>query len=174
MHYLKNFYFKTVKYNLINKFKYRKIKKLPKLKKMILHFSSTIPDIKKLFSGLLALELIGNQKGILIITKNKILSAKNRKSIGCKITLQKYNLFKVFANTILKTIPKLKNVNKFNFNKKVKKNIISYKFYNTFNFSELEKHYYFFNTLPKLVVNLLTTAENKKELEFFCRLFQFP
>ena len=176
MHYLKNFYLKTVKYNLINKFRYKKIKKLPKLKKIFLNFSSTTPDIKKLFSGLLALELIGNQKGIIITTKNTIISVKNCKStlVGCKITLQKYNLFKVFANTVLKTIPKLKDVNKFNLNKRVKKNTMSYKFHNAFNFSELEKHYYFFNTLPKLIIILLTTAENRKELEFFCRLFQFP
>ena len=176
MHYLKNFYFKTVKYNLINKFRYKKIKKLPKLKKIVLNFISITPDIKKLFSGLLALELIGNQKGILIVKKNTIISIKNCKNtfVDCKITLQKYNLFKVFANTVLKTIPKLKDVDKFNLNKRVKKNTVSYKFHNTFSFSELEKHYYFFNTLPKLIINLLTTAENEKELEFFFRLFQFP
>ena len=48
MHFLENFYFKTLKYDLINKFIYKNTTKLPKLKKIILNFGSKTADIKQL------------------------------------------------------------------------------------------------------------------------------
>ena len=74
MHFLEHFFFKTLKYDLINKFVFIDADKLPKLKKIILNFGFKTADMKQLSSGLLALELITNQKGILTTTtKSNIL-----------------------------------------------------------------------------------------------------
>jgi large subunit ribosomal protein L5 len=176
MHFIENFYFKTLKYDLINKFVYYDIHKLPKLKKIILNFGSPTANIKQLSSGLLAFELIANQKGILTTTKKSNILLKIRKGnpTGCKLTLQKYNLFNLFRKTIFEVFPKLKNFNGFNQNRKIKKNAFSYEIHDTFSFSELEGHYYFFNNLPKLDVTIVTTAKNEKELIFILKSLQFP
>lgn len=176
MHFLENFYFKTLKYDLINKFVYNNTNKLPKLKKIILNFGSKTADIKQLSSGLLAFELIANQKGILTTTKKSNILLKIRKGnpTGCKLTLQKYNLFNLFKKTIVEVFPKLKNFNGFTQTRKIKKNAFSYELHDTFSFSELEGHYYLFNNLPKLDITIITTAKDKKELIFILKSLQFP
>lgn len=176
MHFLENFYFKTLKYDLINKFVYDNTNKLPKLKKIILNFGSKTADIKQLSSGLLAFELIANQKGVLTTTKKSNILLKIRKGnpTGCKLTLQKYNLFNFLKKTIIEIFPKLKNFNGFTRNRKIKKNALSYELHDTFSFSELERHYYFFNNLPKLDITIITTTKNKKELKFILKSLQFP
>lgn len=176
MHFLEKFYFKTLKYDLINKFTYNNTNKLPKLKKVTLNFGSKTADAKQLASSLLAFELFANQKGILTTTKKPNILLKIRKGnpTGCKLTLQKHNLFNFFGKTIIEIFPKLKNFSGFNINRKLKKNAFSYELQDTFSFSELEDHYYLFSNLPKLDVIIVTTAKNKKELLFLLRSLQFP
>ena len=176
MHFLENFYFKTLKYDLINKFIYNNTTRLPKLKKIILNFGSKTADIKQLSSSLLTLELITNQKGILTTAKKSSILLKIRKGnpTGCKLTLQKYNLFNIFGKIIIEIFPKLKNFNGFALNRKIKKNAFSYELHDTFSFSELEGHYYFFNNLTKLDITIITSTKNKKELRFILKSFQIP
>lgn len=176
MHFLEKFYFRTLKYDLINKFRYNNTKNLPKLKKIILNFGSKTADAKQLASSLLAFELIANQKGILTTTKKPNILLKIRKGnpTGCKLTLHKHNLFNFFGKTIIEIFPKLKNFNGFNINQKLKQNTFFYKLHNTFSFSELENHYYLFSNLPKLDIIVITTAKNKEELIFLLRSLQFP
>lgn len=176
MHFLEHFYFKTLKYDLINKFVYHNTNNLPKLKKIILNFGSKTADIKELASSLLAFELIANQKGVLTTTNKSNILLKIRKGnpTGCKLTLQKYNLFNLFRKTIIEVFPKLKNFNGFTQNQRIKKNVFSYEIHDTFSFSELEGHYYLFNNLPKLDITIVTTTKNKEELIFILRSLQFP
>jgi len=176
MHFLNTFYFKTLKYDLINKFIYNNTTKLPKITKIILNFGSKTADIKQLSSSLLALELITNQKGVLTTTKKSNILLKIRKGnpTGCKLTLQKYNLFNIFGRTIIEVFPKLKNFNGFILHRKIKKNAFSYELQNTFSFSELKSHYYFFNNLTKLDITIITSTQNKKELIFILKSFQIP
>jgi len=176
MYFFKKFYLKTIKYILINKFIYKKLQIIPKLKKIVLNFSSKTTDMKKLFTGLLALELITNQKGILTNTKTFITSIKIRKGnpVGCKLTIQKNKIFKILNNIIFKILPKLQNIKKFILNQ-IKKNTLffNFKLYNIFNFSELEKHYYFFKNLFELNITIILISKKKREFIFFCKLFQF-
>jgi len=167
MHFLKSFYSATVKYQLTNKFAYRKITKLPKLKKIILNFGSKPTDTKKLFSSLLVFELIANQKGFFTTATNINVKLKVHKGnpSGCKLTVQKHNLFKIFADFLLNILI-LKKQNKFNLNK----NSISCVIKNTFSFLKLDSYYSFFNYLPDLNLTLVTASKNKKELIFFYRL----
>lgn len=164
MQFLKNFYLTNVRYQLTNKFVYKKITKLPKFKKVVLNFGSKTTDTKMLFSGLLAFELITNQKGLLTTTNIGVtFQIKKGNPAGCKLTLQKNNLFKFFTEFLLNVIPK---INRFNLNK----NTFSCKIEETLTLWKLETHYYFFNHLSDLNLTLVMTTNSKKEIVFFYKL----
>jgi large subunit ribosomal protein L5 len=176
MHFLEKFYSKTLKYELINKFKYNNTKNLPKLEKIILNFGCKTAEMHQLASCLLAVELITNQKGTFTKTKHANILFKIRKGnpTGCKITLQKFNLFNFLYRILSEVFPKLKNFKGFTVTKKMKKRTFSYELHETFSFSELEKHYYLFNNLPKLSVTVITSSKTKLELIYLLKSFQFP
>lgn len=176
MHFLEHFYFKTLKYDLVNKFVYSNVDKLPKLEKIILNFGFKTGDITQLSSGLLAFELIANQKGIITTTTKSNILLKIRKGnpTGCKLTLHKYSLFNFLSKIVMEVFPKLKNFNGFNHDRKTKKNAFSYEIHDTFSFSELEKHYYCFNNLPKLDITIITVTDDKKEFLFILKSLGFP
>jgi large subunit ribosomal protein L5 len=176
MHLLEYFYFKTLKYDLANKFIYSNADRLPKLKKIVLNFGFKSVDIKQLSSGLLAFELIANQNGVITTTTKSNILLKIRKGdpTGCKLTLQKYNLFNFLKKVILEVFPKLKNFSGFIQTRKIKKNSFSFEMHDTFSFFDLEKHFYCFNNLPKLDITVITTAQDKKELLFILKSLGFP
>lgn len=177
MHFLEKFYYKTLKYELINKFNYSSTKNLPNLKTIILNFGCKTADIKQLAACLLALELITQQKGSFTKTKYSKILFKIRKGnpTGCKVTLNKFNKFKFLELLTVEIFPKLKNFNGLN-SKNFKKNDFSYELNNTFSFPELEKNYYLFNNLPKLDISIVSSNFNKKseELLFLLKSYQLP
>jgi large subunit ribosomal protein L5 len=174
MHHLEKFYTKTIKYELLNKFAYTNTANLPELKKITLNFGCKTADIKQLSSGLLAFELIANQKGKLTTTKQPNILFKIRKGnpTGCKVTLFKHKLFNFFSTMLIEILPKLKNFT--NFNKKIKTNAFSCQLTETFYFSELENHYTLFNNLPILNVSIITNSKTKKEILFLLKSFKLP
>jgi large subunit ribosomal protein L5 len=176
VHFIEHFYFKTLKYDLINKYIYASADKLPKLKKIILNFGFKTADVKQLSAGLLAFELIANQKGTITTTTKSNILLKIRKGnpTGCKLTLQKYNLFDFMKKLVMEVFPKLKNFNGITPTRKIKKNAFSYEIHDTFSFFDLEGHYYYFNNLPKLDITIIITTKNKKEFLFILKSLQFP
>ena len=176
MHFLEKFYYKTLKYELINKFLYKHTKNIPKLKKITLNFGCKTADIKQLSSSLLAFEFISNQKGLLTKTKHSNILFKIRKGnpTGCKVTLSKFNSYNFFSKMVTEGFPKLKNFPGFKYNRKIKKNMFSYELHETFIFKELENHYYLFNNLPNLNITIITTTDNIKELILLLKSFQLP
>lgn len=176
MNSFEKFYNKTLKYELINKFNYQNIENLPKLKKIILSFNCKTSELKNLAIALLALELISKQKGTLTKAKRPNILLKIRKGhpTGCKITLQKKQIFKFFEKIITEILPKLKNLKELKFTDKMKKNTFSYEIYDTFSFFELEQHYYIFNNIPKLNITLITNSKTNIEMLFLLKSFQFP
>lgn len=176
MQFIKNFYLTTLNYDLVNKFKYKNTKELPKIKKIILNFGFQNNDIKNLASSLLALEIITNQYGVLTLTKKSNILLKLRKGnpVGCKVTLRNSNMYNFFSKMLLEIFPKIKNFDGFKNYKKIKKNTFSYNINDIFNFQELENHYYLFNNLPKCNVTIITNAKNKQELFFILKSLRFP
>lgn len=176
MHYLENFYNKTLKYELINKFIYTNNKKLPSVKKITLNFGCKNADIKQLASSLLAFELITNQQGKITKTKHSNILFKIRKGnpTGCKITLSKKNSFNFLFKMLVEIFPKLKKFSGFRISKKMKTNVFSYALQDTFSFNELENHYYLFNSLPKLNITIITNSNTKKEMFFLLKAFKLP
>jgi len=171
MYYFGYFAKKTIKHDLVNKFVYSKGAALPELKKIILNYGCKNTEMKLLSSSLLALELITSQKGILTSTKEANISLKIRKGnpTGCKVTLRKARMYKFFSKIACEIIPRLKVIKKL----EAEKSAFSYELHDAFSFSELEKHYSLFNSLPNLTVTLVTNCKTKKEFAFILKSLKF-
>ena len=173
MSFLNKYYKTVVKYDLINKFSYKTINKLPHIRFVTLSFNFIKFDIKLLISALAALEFITLNKGILTKSKVSNVSLKIRKGqpIGCKITLRKHKmnefLFKILNKIIINKTFK-KNTSNNNNN-----NIFSIKLKNILMFKELEQNYRFFKNLPNLNITIKTTNCNFKEFSFLITSFKF-
>ena len=175
MHYLENYYNKALKYELINKFQYSKLNKLPKIKKIILSFNCQTNEIKAISASLLALELLIYQKGFLTKTNKTKLFIKIRKGspAGCKLTLNKKLLLQFLTKNYLKIFPNIKNFDGLIF--KQNKNNFSYQIKNLFNSSDLENHYHLFYNLPKFNVALVVANSDKvEELLFIIQALKIP
>ena len=176
MHFLNYFYKKTLKFDLINKFYYTDLKKLPRLKKIVLNFSCRTTEIKKLSTHLLALELISNQKSILTTSKHPNLALKIKKGnpSGCKLTLRKNHMINFLSKSFNEIFPLIKNFSGIDTYKRVKKNTLSFVITDTLNFSELNTNYYLFKNLSKLNLSFITQIKTKKELLFLLKSIQLP
>lgn len=176
MHSLQYFYKKTLKFDLINKFYYTDLKKLPKLKKIILNFSCKTTELKYLATNLLALELITSQKGILTVSKRPNLLLKIRKGnpAGCKLTLKKTSVLHFISKSLNEVFSKIKNFNGISISQKAEKTVLSFTLKDTLNFSELTEHYYLFNNLPNLNFSFILSVETKKEMLFILKSFKLP
>jgi large subunit ribosomal protein L5 len=176
MHFFKIFYFKTLKYDLINKFKYKNVIKLPKFKNIILNLNTKMVNIKQLLSKLLAVELVSSQKGCLLFSKNSMFAFKIRKNnpIGCKVTIKNNNLFKIMGRITIKLFSKFNNLNDYNSYFKIQKDKFLCDLKNIFTFFELENYYYYLNNLSKLFIAIILYYTNKKELIFVLKSFKFP
>lgn len=176
MHFLNYFYTKTLKFDLINKFHYTDLKKLPKLKKVILNFSCKTTELKTLAIHLLALELITTQKGTLTVSKHPNLLLKIRKGnpTGCKLTLKKTSILSFLSKSLNEIFPKIKNFDGIAVHKKVEKTTLSFTIKDTLNFSEITENYSLFNNLIKLSLSFVTTVKEKEEMLFLLKSLQLP
>lgn len=174
MHYLENFYIKNLKYDLINKFCYESIKKLPTFKKIILNFGCKTTDIKVVAANLLALELITGKKGSLRTAKQPNLSLKIKKGnpTGCSLTLNNSSNIKFIYQILIANLIKMKQSDGLLL--KCEKNCISYTIKNSYNLPPLENHYYLFNKLSNLNVTIILNSNNKEETQFIFKSLQLP
>lgn len=172
---LNKFYKNSIKYELVNKFIFKKSQNITKLNKITLNFGCIKADFKQLASSLLALELISNQKGKITKTKfpNLVFKIKKGNPTGCKITLQKLKLFLFIEKMIYDIIPRLKDFSGFR--------IKDYSFIKSFScelketslFPELENHYYLFNTISKLNITITSNSLVMYEFLYLLNSFKF-
>lgn len=176
MHFINYFYKRTLKFDLINKFYYTNLKKLPKLKKIVLSFGCKTTELKSLASSLLALELIAKQKGILTVSKRPNLLLKIRKGnpAGCKLSLKNSSMLNFFSKSFNEVFSKIKNFDGITIHQKVEKTFVSFVIRDTLNFSELTNHYYLFNNLSNLNLSFVTSSGEKEEMLFLLKSLQLP
>ena len=174
MNIFNHFHTKTLKYELLNKFLYKNINKLPKIKKIILNFSNKKFELKNLAASALVLELIANQKGILTKSKHSNILLKIRKGdpTGCKVILRKRKMLDFFFKILNETFPNQKNFNGFILTKKLQTNAFSCATDNAF--SQLEINQHLFYNLSKLGITIITNSKTQQELIFTLRSFKFP
>lgn len=178
MSFLEYFYYNIVKYDLINKFKYKKIHQIPKFKKIVLHFNFNNINLKQLASGILALELLTTQKSFLIKSKTSNISLKIRKGypIGCQVILRKTLMYQFYSKLLIQFFLNIKQIKLSTKKKIVKKfnNSFSFEIEKILFFSELGNHYHVFNKLSNLKIVIATNSSSSYELFFLLKSFKFP
>lgn len=171
------YYTNIIRYDLINKFYYNNHKQIPKVIKIVLNFNCNSVNIKRLISSMVALELITNQKSVILTSKKANISLKLRKGnpIGCKVTLKKKNMNFFFFRLISEIFPNIKLFEGFtNKKSKNKSNSFSFKISKTLFITELEKYYQFFKDLPNLQIIIITNSLFSFELVFLLQSYKFP
>jgi large subunit ribosomal protein L5 len=175
MYFLKNYYQSVIQYDLINKFQYKNLQNLPKLEKIVLHFSYKNPNIKILASSLLSLELITTKRGTLTTTKKSHILLKLRKGnpIGCKVILKKTLMYRFFTKLLVDIFPQMKEFKKFDLRSPLlQPPTFSYQLKNVFIFLELEQNYNLFSNLSNLNITIVTNTKTQKELLFLLNSFK--
>ena len=176
MNIIEQYYKQIIRYDLINKFSYNDLKKIPKIKKIILNFGCKNSEIKSLSTSLLALELITKRTKNRTLTNSKqpniILKIRKGSPVGCKAILKKENIYTFFLKILTEIIPNLKNFEGI----KTKKNIniasFSFSLKELIAFKELETHFYLFERLPTLNITIVTNTKTRKELLFLISSFK--
>jgi large subunit ribosomal protein L5 len=159
---------KNVKNSLINKFFYKDINQIPKIKKVVLNLIFKSNDMKELSTGLLALKILTNKKGTLIAAKKANITLKIRKGqpIGCKVELSLKKFLGFLEKNLYELISK-NNKNQKNFYSSVKyNNSVSITIKEFIFLEDLEKHYQIFNKLKHLNINISINKSYKKETNF--------
>lgn len=179
MQFIKYFHNKKLKYDLINKFIYNNINKIPELKKIVLNIGCKKTEIKKLSANFLALRLIttNNHKGTLTTAKkpNILLKIKKGDPVGCKLILQKTTMFNFFSKILVESFSSsIKEFEELNFTNKKLKNTLSYELNDILKLPELEKNYNLLKNTTKLGITFVTNSKNKSELLFLLKSLQLP
>lgn len=175
MHFLKYYNKKIIKQDLINKFKYKNLNDIPKLKKVTLNFRCKNLTIQRLATTMLALEILVIKKCSITVAKNANILLKIQKGqpAGCRVTLKQETMYNFLTKLFLEILPRLKNflglkveTTVHNFSFKLNNNEIVLK--------EFEEQYPLFSNLTDLNVNISTNSKNNEELRFLIESFKFP
>jgi large subunit ribosomal protein L5 len=173
MHFLEHYYKKIIKQDLINKFNYKTVDKIPKIKKIILNFGCKNFSVQKVAKTLLAMELITTRKGTITIAQkaNILLKIQKGYPAGCKVVLTKTHMYRFLAKLLIEILPKIKDFSTLKIN--IKKNIFSFKL-NSSNLilKELEEQYPLFSDLSDLDINIQTNTQTQSELLFLVKSFK--
>lgn len=176
MEIVEKYYTKVIMPDLINKFNYGTLKKIPKIKKIILNFGDSSIELRELASALLALELITNQKGCVTLSSkaNLILKIRKGSPVGCKVILTGRPMYKFIFKLIYEVFPALKDFTSLKSSKKLNSTSFSFSLKDLTSFTELSKQFYFFSSLPPLNIICLCNTSAKLELIYLLKSFKFP
>lgn len=172
-----NYYKKIIQYDLINKFFYYDLNKIPKLEKIILNFGVQEGLVlKNVAASFLALELITNKQSIITKPKqtNMLLKVKKGTPVGCLLILKKNSKYLFLFKLLTQVFPNLKDFNGVNFSKKSNSKNFSFTLTTLIAFQELETQFYLFRNLPPLNVTLITNTKTRKEFLFLLNSFKIP
>lgn len=177
MNYIENYFNSVVKYDLINKYYYSKLNRIPKMCKIVIALRFKELNVKQLSTTLLALELMTSRKGQLITAKKGNLFLKIRKGfpIGCKIILQKKAMYNHLLKLIDEVFCRIKTPLKSNRNVTKHDNIVSYKLNDTSLFIEIEHNYNLFNSiLTNITITIIGKKIDQKGFLYLIESFKQP
>lgn len=165
MNILESYYKKIIRRDLINKFQYSHLDKIPQLKKIILNFGCKNSDIKKIATALFSLELITLKPGSLVKSKRSNILLKIRKGnpVGCVVVLKKTKMYHFLFKLLSKIFPNLKPSTDGGISKRLEKTSFSFTLKDLIHFKELEKQFYLFTNLPPFNITLVANTKTKKE-----------
>ena len=159
---------KVVKYDLINKFNYKKLTHIPELKYIILNFNLKKIDTKLLITVLGSLKLITLQNPKVTTSKvsNVVFKIRKGQPIGCLVTLRHIRMNKFLFILLNKLLPNFKPIS-LNSN-----NTFSITLNNSLIFDELEQNYQFFKNLPALNAHIKFTKCSLLELKYLIKSYK--
>lgn len=166
---------KIVSFDLTNKFLYKDVTQIPKLKKIVLNLNCRNFNLKNLIRSLIALEIVTCQKSAISGFRKITIKHKKGAPIGCKLTLRKIPMYLFISKLIYRIWPKLKQFKGFKYNL-TSQNPFSFSFQieNCLVFYELETHYSYFKNLSRLGVTIITNAKQNAESCFLLKSFKLP
>jgi large subunit ribosomal protein L5 len=175
MNFLKTYNKKIIKHDLINKFYYKNIKKIPEIKQLTLNFGCKNFNLQNFATTLLALEILTTKKGKLTLAKNVNVFMKIQKGqpAGCKLVLRKKEIDFFFNKLFIEILPKIKNFTGL----KIQTKASTFYFQllnNQIVLQEFESQYPLFAKLPHLDVHISTNSKNRKELIFLIKSIKIP
>jgi large subunit ribosomal protein L5 len=175
MDFYTNYYKQIIKQDLINKFKCKNNKTIPKFVKITLNFGCKNFTIQKFATTMLALELLTFKKSSITHAKtpNVLLKIQKGQPAGCKVILKKKEMFSFIARLNVDLIPKIKNFLGFK-TKQQSSNFIFQIPQNKITTSDFEKHYPLFANLPTLDINIQTNSQNINEIVFLVKSIKLP
>ena len=165
-----------VKYDFITKFNEKKKYFTPKVTKVILEFKFKNSLNSDIISSLLALELITNQKPVILLSrndKNLNLKIKSGSPIGCTVTLRKDYMNNFLFYLFFVKLPysnSLKNI----IITDIKHKNITFNFKDLSIFDFIEDNYYLFKNLKGLTVSLITNSNNSIVTSFLMNSLKVP
>ena len=176
MFFLKAYFYKILKHDLINTFYYQNLIQVPKIKKMVLNFGYQKSSFKYLISSLLALEFLSGKKGKITKSKhlNVFLKIKKGNPVGCKIVLRKAPMYFFYVKLKACLYSKTKHHQIPLVRQNLKQtNSLTFQLKTPLTFSELETQFQFFKHIPKLDVTIVTSSKSQKELTFLLKSIKF-
>lgn len=171
---IKNNYLDIIRSDLILKKKYKNIMKVPKIKKIILNI--TINSKNKIIEPLMILELISQQKAIILKAKKSISSFNIRKNqyIACKTTLNNdnmYNLLNKLIHIVLARTREFQGLSSESFDGKGNYTL---SIQNMIVFPEIEYQLNLLNNLYGMDITIVTTATTNLEAKLLLNNLQLP
>lgn len=172
-----NHYFDTVIPTLKEKFSYKSVMEVPKIKKVVINMglgSEVIVNSKALAEAQKQLALISGQKPIVTVARKSNASFKIRKdlAIGCKVTLRKKRMYEFLERFMMVALPRVRDfrgISKNSFDKDgnlsigIKEQIV----FPEINYDQVDK-------VRGLDITIVTTAKNKNEALELLKLFNIP
>ena len=173
---VKNYFNNIIRYDYISKFNNKNLKHFPTITKIVLNFDLKNNNEFDLISSILALELISNQKPLVLFkkfSKNLNLRIKAGSPVGCSVTLRKDTMFNFLINIFLVRLPESSIINNI-YIKSITQNNICFNFKDLSTFSSIEDNYYLFKYLNNLKVSLITNSKNYSSILFLTGSLKIP
>jgi large subunit ribosomal protein L5 len=168
---LKNHYQNVIVYDLITKLHYQNVFEIIKISKIYLNigFKNANIEKKKLINLIVLLKLITNQNSSLTRSKKDNIFFKIKKGsiVGCKVTLQKDNIYLFLEKFLIFILPNIKNL-QIN-----SKNILNFQILNILDFFELKTEFLKFNKISSIDVSIHTNSKKNIDVLLLYNFFYF-
>jgi large subunit ribosomal protein L5 len=173
------YHFKNiVKHDLLLKYANKHLYNVPKLKKVVLNFSTKdISSVMSLLKIINVLELISLNVSVVTCSKTSNIRLKFREGtiVGCKITLRNNSMHSFLFRLILLILPKFRQFEGLkSVETKTQSNSFSFSIQNVFIFSNFNNHHSFFVGLPKLYVNIVSNCGSEIEIKSLLTSYKLP
>jgi len=173
---LQEHYKKVVVKELIEKFGYKSVMEVPRIRKIVLNMGvgEAVGDKKIMDNAVADLTKIAGQKPVVTLARTSIATFKIRKDypVGCMVTLRGTRMYEFLDRLVSIAIPRIRDFRgisgrsfdgRGNFNLGVKEQII---------FPEIE--YDKIDAVRGLNISIATTAKSDEQAKALLAAFQFP